>query len=247
MKDFTLTHDRNAMHDKRIAEMRAIYHMEGYGVYWGIVEALSNEPNLSIELTERRIAALAQTMIPSFNMMRYIKDCIEIGLFESDGNQFWSRSLKRRLSGTMAKSENARKAARARWEKYYAQGKGEEPKPVQPQLVDQGWKAVVAAYEREIGMLPLGTSLEKLESYCDDLGADAMVYAIEYVNGKNLSAPYNYLMKVLEAFVREGVDSRSAAEACTRAFEARKAKAREYTQAAQKTPEKQSKDEPRWL
>ena len=120
MKDLYFSHDRNALNDNKIFDMRGIYHMEGYGVYWGIIEALSREPELSLEYSEKKAMALAEGMNPSFDMLTYIKDCIEIGLFKTDGVRFWSESLRRRMATASEKaalSEKRRAAANARWGK----------------------------------------------------------------------------------------------------------------------------------
>ena len=49
MKDLYFSHDRNALNDNKISLMRGSYGMEGYGVYWAIIEALSREPDLCLE------------------------------------------------------------------------------------------------------------------------------------------------------------------------------------------------------
>src|SRR5690606_20766585 len=49
---------------------------------------------------------------------KFVSDCInEFKLFESDGEYFWSNSLIRRMKGRDERSEKARKAAQARWQK----------------------------------------------------------------------------------------------------------------------------------
>ena len=121
MKDLYFSHDRNALNDNKIAQMRGSYGIEGYGVYWAIIEALSREPELSLEYSARMIAGLTALIQPSFDMQSYIDECIEIGLFECDGERFWSNSLKRRLGEvqeqTDRKTRSASKAANARWKK----------------------------------------------------------------------------------------------------------------------------------
>lgn len=41
MKDLYFSHDRNALSDNKISELRGIYGMEGYGVFWALLEAMS--------------------------------------------------------------------------------------------------------------------------------------------------------------------------------------------------------------
>lgn len=122
--DFYFSHDQNAVTDDKILEMRAQYGMEGYGCYWAVVEALSKQSDCRLAYREGKFAALGELCRPSFAMKEFIDACIEIGLFASDGEYFWSESLIRRKAAAQEKaasrSESARSAAAARWG-------GEEP------------------------------------------------------------------------------------------------------------------------
>lgn len=312
MKDLYFSHDRNALNDNKIAQMRGSYGIEGYGVYWAIIEALSREPELSLEYSARMIAGLTALIQPSFDMQSYIDECIEIGLFECDGERFWSNSLKRRLGEvqeqTDRKTRSASKAANARWRKekpadsckcnagamrshakkdasalpahvlndanalqsdcngnadamridanenknknksISASADIQTRAPAREEaadelVIDPEWKRVADAYMTEIGMIPGGTAGQALVTYCEDIGADAMIYAIQRTNQAQPDSPYKFLKSILDDYADNGVHSLAEAEARSRDFE-RHRRSRASPAPAAET----SDDEPvRWL
>jgi len=109
------SHDSNARHDPNICEMRAEYGMEGYGLYWAIVEMLREQENYKLKL-KRTNAIAMQTHCEKSKIKLFLKACInDYELFKSDGEWFWSISLLRRMKIKDAKSDKARKSAEARW------------------------------------------------------------------------------------------------------------------------------------
>ena len=326
MKDLYFSHDRNALNDNKIAQMRGSYGIEGYGVYWAIIEALSRESELSLEYSARMIAGLTALIQPSFDMQSYIDECIEIGLFECDGERFWSNSLRRRLGEvqeqTDRKTRSASKAANARWKKEkpsdscarnatampthekkdatamrphdsnYAnamrphfdrntsairmdcagnanamridanenknknksisasadiQTRAPAREEAADELViDPEWKRVADAYLAEIGMIPGGTAGQALVTYCEDIGADAMIYAIQRTNQAQPDSPYKFLKSILDDYADNNVHSLAEAEARSRDFDRHR---RSRASPAPSPPAAEtSDDEPvRWL
>lgn len=116
---YYFSHDSNARHDPKILEMRSVYGAEGYGWYWIIIEMLREQSDYKIKLTKYVWNALAMQMQCSADAAhKFVSDCInEFKLFESDGEYFWSNSLIRRMKSRDERSEKARKAAQARWQK----------------------------------------------------------------------------------------------------------------------------------
>ena len=302
MKDLYFSHDRNAMNDNKIAQMRGSYGIEGYGVYWAIIEALSRESELSLEYSARMITGLTALIQPSFDMQSYIDECIEIGLFECDGERFWSNSLKRRLGEvqeqTDRKTRSASKAANARWRKekpadvcecnanamhshtkkdasalrahvsndanalhahfecstnalqadcngnanamridanenknknksISAAADIQTRAPAREEAADElvinpEWKRVADAYLDEIGMIPGGTAGQALVTYCEDIGADAMIYAIRRTNQAQPDSPYKFLKSILDDYADNNVHSLAEAEARSRDFDRHK-------------------------
>lgn len=252
MKVLYFSHDCNAMGDNKITDLRADYGMEGYGVYWGIVEALSREPDLTLPYTKHKVASLRLSMAPSFDMKKFIDDCIGLGLFESDGKRFWSESLKKRLSQISDISQKRREAAYARWGKpEHKQKEALLPAPEDMEQIldsiDPEWKKVTDEYQKQIGMLPYGDAADNLMSYFDEMGADAMIVAIRETNKAQPDKPYWYLKAILEAFSKSGIRSAEAAEAQVKDYERKK-----QSWGAQNSGEQQQTDQTndgnvRWL
>lgn len=120
MKDaYYFSHDSNARHDPKILSLRTVYGSEGYGWYWIIVEMLREQEDYKLRIDKYIWNALAMQMQCDSNAAKqFASDCInEFGLFESDDEFFWSNSLLKRMNTKDEKSEKARKAAEARWNK----------------------------------------------------------------------------------------------------------------------------------
>ena len=85
--------------------------MQGYGIFWAIVEDLYNNANAlqtdyeTIAFDLRVDASVVQSIIEDFN------------LFTFDGEMLWSASVERRLIERNNKSEKARQSALSRWNK----------------------------------------------------------------------------------------------------------------------------------
>lgn len=254
MKVLYFSHDCNAMGDNKIDDLRSAYGMEGYGVYWGIVEALSREPDLALPYTQRKATSLKVAMNPSFDMMKFINDCIDFGLFETDGERFWSKSLRGRLAQVVDISQKRSAAALKRWGKN-GNKKPETilPKPEEMDTVldgiDPEWKRVVDAYQEQIGMLPIGTAMENLISYYEDVGADAMIVAIKQTNKDQPDKPYPYLKAILEGFIEKGVKTAEQAEASCNDFDRKRRKwaSSQGQKQEQPTAPPDNPDEVRWF
>lgn len=110
---YYFSHDSNARNDDRIIAMRMRHGMEGYGIYWAIVERLR-------ECSE-------YTSVKDYNVISFdlrtsaekVKSIIEdFGLFTftDDGKRFYSDSLNRRMIFMNERSGKARDKAKKRWE-----------------------------------------------------------------------------------------------------------------------------------
>lgn len=244
MKDLYFSHDRNALSDNKISELRGIYGMEGYGVFWALLEAMSRTAKLELERSDRCIGGLTISIQPSFDLTKFVDDCIEIGLFSASDKKFWSESLKRRTRSAEEKTRTAQNNANARWKGR----KGEKDEPadepydsvVLSDLIDPEYKRVTDAYQTQIGALPMGLSEQKLMSYVEDLGADAVIVAIEETNAAQPARPFAYLKKVLEEYAAQGIRSGEAAQARRIEHDRTKKSAR----SASAEPAAQKRDEP---
>lgn len=98
----------------------SVYGAEGYGWYWILVEMMREQSDFTLKLKGKyTFNALAMQMHCNPNATeQFVHDCInEFGLFESDGESFWSNSLLRRMAMKEEISQKRKKAAEARWNK----------------------------------------------------------------------------------------------------------------------------------
>jgi hypothetical protein len=108
---FYFSHDHNSRTDPKIKRLLAKHGMQGYGIFWAIVEDLYNNANAlqtdyeTIAFDLRVDASVVQSIIEDFN------------LFSFDGETLWSASVERRLIERNKKSEKARQSALSRWNK----------------------------------------------------------------------------------------------------------------------------------
>ncbi len=105
---FYFPHDSNAHADERILELRAEFGWEGYGIYWALVERMRDASDYRIRNRARKAIALGLS-IDAKLFDDIVELCIEVGLFDSDDDHFWSPALERR----MAEVENKRKRRQA--------------------------------------------------------------------------------------------------------------------------------------
>lgn len=115
---FYFSHDSNALTDTKILNMRADYGMEGYGLYWAIIEMLRNEEDYKLNLEKDTYRAIKVLTNTSIDIEKYINDCIEdYKLFKKEDKKFYSNSLLKRMAIKNEKSVIAREKAQKRWNK----------------------------------------------------------------------------------------------------------------------------------
>jgi hypothetical protein len=106
---FYFSHDYNARNDEKIKRLIRKHGMQGYGVFWSIVEDLYNNANAlrldydGIAYDLRSNSEIVASVINDFD------------LFIFDDNFFSSNSVQERLDQRNTKSESARKSASYRW------------------------------------------------------------------------------------------------------------------------------------
>lgn len=94
------------------------------GLYWAIIEMLRNESNYKLPLSKNTFRAIKMQTGTTIDVEQFINDCINEykgesgnGLFNSDGQNFWSESLLRRMKKYETIKEKRTSAANARWNK----------------------------------------------------------------------------------------------------------------------------------
>ena len=89
-------HDSNARNDQRLMKVRMKYGMEGYGIYFGIIEILREQSDYTLG-TEQFDSIAFDLRVD----VEKVKDIVlgEFVLFDydSENDEFYSRSLKRRM------------------------------------------------------------------------------------------------------------------------------------------------------
>ena len=91
---YYFSHDSNARNDQRLMRVRMKYGMEGYGVYFGIIEILREQEDYTLHYADN-LESLAFDLRADFSLIESIIN--EFELFEHDENIFYSKSLKRRM------------------------------------------------------------------------------------------------------------------------------------------------------
>ena len=119
MKDsYYFSHDSNALSDPKILSLRCDYGMEGYGIFWAIIEMLRNQDDYKLDLSTRTYKAIKMLCMTQLDIEKFINNCInEYELFVTDGEFFWSASLCKRMDKKDDVSEKRKKAIKSRWNK----------------------------------------------------------------------------------------------------------------------------------
>lgn len=108
---FYFSHDYNARSDNKIKRLILKYGMNGYGIFWSLVEDLYNNANalpLEYDVIAFDLRADEDTIKSIIN---------DFDLFIISNGFFSSESVQRRLEDRQLKSSKARKSAFDRWSK----------------------------------------------------------------------------------------------------------------------------------
>lgn len=114
MKDtFFFSHDFSARNDPKLQEVLATHGVAGIGIYWCIIEQLYEQGG---ELPLKVRKTIAFMLHCDVAMVESIVD--DFGLFDNDGEVFWSESAKKRIDKMTETSAKRKAAIDKRWEKY---------------------------------------------------------------------------------------------------------------------------------
>lgn len=105
-------HDYNARQDPKMQEMMVEHGISAVGVYWCVVEMLYEQGG---KLSLRTFKCIAYALHVDVSLVASVVN--DFGLFQNDGECFWSDSANRRLQKRADVSEARRKAIEARWGK----------------------------------------------------------------------------------------------------------------------------------
>jgi len=217
MKQQYFSHDRDARSDPKIVKVRRKYGMEGYGLYFALLEMLYSQTDCRLPYDDDQFDAIAYDLRTDVDMREFVDFCTDKGLFRHDSQHFWSDSMLRRIDEATDKSNRRREAAVAAAQARWGRVKGREPEPpADPRDLtgyDSEWLRVVKGYEAELGLFPTGTTAEKLSDYYNDMGADVMLLAIQQTNKAQPSRPVLFLQKILKQWAEQGVTTPEKARA----------------------------------
>jgi hypothetical protein len=109
---YYFSHDFYARTDRKLVAIAMKHGMAGIGVFWCLVEMLYEEGG-AMPLEYERISFELRTNVD------VIKSVVnDFGLFETDDDLFFSKTVIDRLKLRQEKSEKARKSINKRWEKF---------------------------------------------------------------------------------------------------------------------------------
>jgi hypothetical protein len=112
---YYFSHDSNAKDDPKSSLLIEELGLEGYGIYWVLIEILRDQPNYSYPLKMLPIIARKyNTTTPKVETV--IRN---YGLFIINEDAFFSLSLNLRMEQKEAKSLKAKESVTARWNKKY--------------------------------------------------------------------------------------------------------------------------------
>lgn len=110
---YYFSHDANAKDDPKIVQVVDDLGLEGYGIFWVLVETLRNQPTYRYPL--KLIPSLARKYNSTSAKIEVVVK--NYGLFQIENEEFFSLSLNKRMELKEAKSLKARESANERWKR----------------------------------------------------------------------------------------------------------------------------------
>ena len=104
-------HDSNAKDDPKVVWLIEQLGLEGYGIFWILIETLRDQPGYRYPLS--LVPPLARKYNTTTEKMKAV--ICGYGLFHLDEDDFFSMSLLKRMAVIDDKREKAKKAIEARW------------------------------------------------------------------------------------------------------------------------------------
>lgn len=122
MKDaYFFSHDSNARTDPKVISMLLDHKAEGYGLYWCIIEILSEQDEYKLKKNKMTYNAIAMAMLSDVMAVENFVMAMlsDYELLLTDGEYFWSDSLIKRMEkkeqNRKKRSDAGKKGAESRW------------------------------------------------------------------------------------------------------------------------------------
>lgn len=112
---FYFQHDHNARNDDKILMLRDKFGAEGYGIFWLIVENMSEAPDGMIK--KKFMPGLCVGIgVAMPKLQEFLDFCVSIKLFKFRRGNYLSGRVLRDKEWRKKKAELAKSAAKKRWE-----------------------------------------------------------------------------------------------------------------------------------
>ena len=109
-KTYYFPHDHGARNDPKMQMLLAEHGVAGIGIYWCVIEQLYEQGG---KLPVSSYKSIAFVLHIDTNVLQNIIECS--GLFNNDGNEFWSEAVNSRIGKQKDVSEQRKKAIATRW------------------------------------------------------------------------------------------------------------------------------------
>jgi len=115
---FYFSHDSNARRDPKMIALIGEWGLVGYGMFFIFIEVLREQEGYKLDTSKKYILASVANELHSDvdKTEKFIKDCIDFELLESDGIFVWSNSLNSRMEIFESKKQYYRDKANKRWD-----------------------------------------------------------------------------------------------------------------------------------
>lgn len=110
---YYFSHDSNAKDDPKCVMLIEQMGLEGYGIFWVLVETLRDQPDYQYPMA--LLPALARRYNTTTAKMRTVVEKYQLFTITEDGQFFFSHSLNCRMLKASEKREKLRKNALKRW------------------------------------------------------------------------------------------------------------------------------------
>lgn len=232
---YYFSHDSNAKDDPKCVLLIEQLGLEGYGIFWVLIETLRDQPEYKYPVN--LIPALARRYNTTAEKMKAVVN--GYSLFMVDEQDFFSLSLMRRMEVIEEKREKARKSIAARWDKQKQlpptdtneirtynerntdelQGKErkvKESKENKTTTMQQQFKNLISVFNNNIHMIT-PVEFESLKDWAEDIEPEAIELAIQQAV-KNGVRTLKYIEGILKKWQDLGIKTKQDAEAQIRDF-----------------------------
>lgn len=133
MAEGFIKHDIHTLDDTAMMTLVYKYHEAGYGVFWAVVERLTNEPTHHLPIDNLAMQVAMRLMSRELDMVKAIcSDMVTFGLLKEEDGMVYSSRVCRQCMELDQYKEKQRASINARWEQYRkAKAEADAETPVQ--------------------------------------------------------------------------------------------------------------------